>query len=221
LRKGFTLIELLVVIAIIAILAAILFPVFARAREKARQTSCLSNLKQLGLALMMYTQDYDETYVTSVYSESRQDPAGPFWASCLYPYVNNYQIYLCPTGGGRSGKQSFVYNNWTFPLRPAYGWNTNLAGLSMAAVQKPADVVAIGECSHQVFASQPGRIAWANSNDKVAFGAGDPWPNGDTNYMKDQYSRHNGGENHAYADGHAKWSSSQATYSAGWDRLRP
>jgi len=77
-RKGFTLIELLVVIAIIAILAAILFPVFARAREKARQTSCLSNMKQIGLAFMMYTQDYDETLPGISFSATGANP-GAVW----------------------------------------------------------------------------------------------------------------------------------------------
>jgi len=94
-RKGFTLIELLVVIAIIAILAAILFPVFARAREKARQTSCLSNLKQLGLAAQMYCQDYDETFSMCLYL------AGNGQAYSMYhvhmPYMKNTQIFQCPS----------------------------------------------------------------------------------------------------------------------------
>lgn len=86
LRRGFTLIELLVVIAIIAILAAILFPVFAKAREKARQVTCLSNLKQLGLAFFMYTSDYDEMF-----------PMASYWKDKLQPYVQNRQINFCPS----------------------------------------------------------------------------------------------------------------------------
>src|SRR5438309_1184889 len=89
---GFTLIELLVVIAIIAILAAILFPVFAQAREKARQIACLSNTKQLATAYMMYVQDYDETFVFSV----RWGGAGQGWGGHLYPYVKNRQVFACP-----------------------------------------------------------------------------------------------------------------------------
>ena len=92
-RKGFTLIELLVVIAIIAILAAILFPVFARAREKARQTSCLNNLKQIGLAVAMYIQDYDETY-PCVASSFNACGITAF----LNPYIKNNQVWLCPSG---------------------------------------------------------------------------------------------------------------------------
>src|SRR6056297_3423700 len=105
-RHGFTLIELLVVIAIIAILAAILFPVFARAREKARQASCLSNVKQMGLAAMMYVQDYDETMpparcynATIPYTMPNGDTWdswGP-WFALIQPYAKNPQIFICPS----------------------------------------------------------------------------------------------------------------------------
>src|SRR5205085_5932984 len=104
-RKGFTLIELLVIIAIIAILAAILFPVFAQAREKARQTSCLSNTKQLGTAYVMYLQDYDETFPPHV--TERTAPLGtpdtpearaPYsYKTKLDPYVKNQGVYKCPS----------------------------------------------------------------------------------------------------------------------------
>ncbi len=102
LRKNyaFTLIELLVVIAIIAILAAILFPVFAKAREKARQTACLSNMKQIGTGLMMYSQDYDESMVAAWYGIN----AGPSnatvqykWMDALQPYVKNEKVFDCPS----------------------------------------------------------------------------------------------------------------------------
>lgn len=100
-RRGFTLIELLVVIAIIAILAAILFPVFAQAREKARAASCLSNQKQIGLALMQYQQDYDETF-----SGAFKEPAAGVrvhWPQLIYPYAKNYGIFRCPSQGGPRG----------------------------------------------------------------------------------------------------------------------
>ncbi len=121
-KRGFTLIELLVVIAIIAILAAILFPVFAKAREAARKTTCLSNLKQIGTATLMYVQDYDEQFPWLMQDGRTNDdatglskglPAGPpvwsidlegqrglFIEAKLQPYVKNYQMFLCPTLGG-------------------------------------------------------------------------------------------------------------------------
>ena len=91
--QGFTLIELLVVIAIIAILAAILFPVFARAREKARQTNCLSSIKQIGTASMMYVQDYDEMFPGHT---SGPDPSYD-WPIALLPYTKNAQLFRCPS----------------------------------------------------------------------------------------------------------------------------
>src|SRR5450432_1705001 len=95
-HTGFTLIELLVVIAIIAILAAILFPVFAQAREKARQTSCLSNQKQIGLAFSHYEEDYDETFPTGV-SVTYPQYGGTGWAGSLDPYMKSPTFFTCPS----------------------------------------------------------------------------------------------------------------------------
>src|SRR5207302_8885488 len=91
-KSGFTLIELLVVIAIIAILAAILFPVFAQARDKARQTNCLSNTRQMALAMTQYLQDYDETFPLD-----SNDGQKTFWMDYVQPYVRNTSIWICPT----------------------------------------------------------------------------------------------------------------------------
>src|SRR5438046_4143943 len=98
-RRAFTLIELLVVIAIIAILAAILFPVFAMAREKARETACLSNVKQLGLGLQMYAQDYDEVLPNHAADTDNflADKAPANWAKALSPYLKNSQVLACPS----------------------------------------------------------------------------------------------------------------------------
>ncbi|GAB4454109.1 MAG: hypothetical protein OHK0029_08290 [Armatimonadaceae bacterium] len=104
-QNGFTLIELLVVIAIIAILAAILFPVFAQAREKARQTACLSNVKQMGLGMMMYAQDYDEVIARNAFADPPRVLEGahftncstPRWMDVIQPYIKNFDIYNCPS----------------------------------------------------------------------------------------------------------------------------
>ena len=117
-RRAFTLIELLVVIAIIAILAAILFPVFARAREQARKASCQSNLKQIGLSIAMYVQDYDETYPMAymAYSAPQPDWTGnntatpTYWYMILQPYVKNKQLFVCPTAGKIQGSGGYGWN---------------------------------------------------------------------------------------------------------------
>lgn len=124
-RKGFTLIELLVVIAIIAILAAILFPVFAQAREKARAIACLSNMKQEGLATMMYVQDYDETYPLAAFWDGSSSFAANFylWSSqrCLQPYIKNLGIYVCPDDSFNGSGLSDIYKAGmpaNIPLKP-------------------------------------------------------------------------------------------------------
>ncbi len=112
-HTGFTLIELLVVIAIIAVLAAILFPVFGAARTKARQTTCASNLRQIGLAMAMYVSDYDDTYPLGTFSMA----SGPWWDDVLLPYTRNEQILVCPAH--RRPNPSYKWS---------YGLNWDLAG---------------------------------------------------------------------------------------------
>ncbi len=128
-RQGFTLIELLVVIAIIAILAAILFPVFAQAREKARQASCVSNLKQIGVSLLMYSQDYDENMVNHYYGAwkagARSNPADAtisgdqqcsMWMDVVQPYVKNIQIFNCPSQAAYLDPTAIVSSNKILPF---------------------------------------------------------------------------------------------------------
>ena len=126
--RAFTLVELLVVIAIIAILAAVLFPVFAKAREKARQTTCLSNERQIGLAEQQYSQDNDETY-----SSAEAFGAGRFnggtdvsdttvWAQLIYPYAKNWKIYRCPSAQGG-------VSDWNYGTAQAHNKNPDLQPL--------------------------------------------------------------------------------------------
>ena len=146
--KGFTLIELLVVIAIIAILAAILFPVFQKVRENARRTACLSNEKQLGLAFIQYNQDFDEkfpcaTAITLAVTPTATDTKYPNgWADAIYPYVKSVGLYACPDDSVAAPKVSYSMNY--------YIWNnTNGIGLdsgqTLAQLTAPASTVLLYE----------------------------------------------------------------------------
>jgi prepilin-type N-terminal cleavage/methylation domain-containing protein/prepilin-type processing-associated H-X9-DG protein len=160
-KRGFTLIELLVVIAIISLLAAILFPVFARARENARRTSCASNLKQIGLGLMQYMQDYDETLVQihQAYN-SYGDPAninGTSYADVIMPYVKSEQVFTCPskTVGGKwqAGLSvtsiAFSYGMAYLSSLPAtrLGWTRHNGQLpvKLAAINRASEIIYIGD----------------------------------------------------------------------------
>ncbi len=187
-KKGFTLIELLVVIAIIAILAAILFPVFARARENARRTSCLSNLKQIGLGIMQYTQDYDEKLPLYSYSGTTLGN----WASVSQPYVKSTQLFECPSGGQ---KYAPPYSRWaTDPgTSGAYGYNWEYLGageaISLAAIEETARTIMSGEIT--------------GTENMTAYYAHKPAiPTYDAN---NAYTRHLDGSNVLFCDGHAKF----------------
>jgi prepilin-type N-terminal cleavage/methylation domain-containing protein/prepilin-type processing-associated H-X9-DG protein len=208
---GFTLIELLVVIAIIAILAAILFPVFAQAREKARQTSCLSNMKQLTLGEMQYVQDYDETYQDGgSYLVTTMGVAGSggsadgsnvnWWRYPLFPYVKNWQVYLCPSSSMSVSDPSSPRNQ----LIGHYGMNGNLYRKSMAQLVAPADKVLIGDCIHWQGELYSGLV--------LAYAKPSPgWV--DVRLAANQTqgnTRHVGGSSLGYADGHVKWSKAEA-----------
>jgi len=196
-RRGFTLIELLVVIAIIAILAAILFPVFAKAREKARQSSCLSNVKQLGLGLMMYAQDYDETYMPSGYIIPSIGTTANvnWWRYLLYPYVKNWQIYLCPSSAYRNDP-----SNPNNQLTNSYGYSSALNCRSQGSLQTPSEFIAMGDSVHWMGDCYG---LWT-----YAFAAPNGWPGNfstDATIRTEANTRHNFGSNLCFADGHAKW----------------
>jgi len=197
-RTGFTLIELLVVIAIIAILAAILFPVFSRAREKARQTNCLSNTKQLMLAVTMYATDYDETNVSQWYDADGSTTLGPgdyTWRTATLPYVKNAQIFQCPSkkqtntfnGGMDQGANSGYGTN---SVHWAAGGPTPPPGQSEGSIAYPATCIFLGETD--------GGEAFANDGtDPHADEGGTAWATAAN-------SRHNGTSNFGFCDGHAK-----------------
>jgi prepilin-type N-terminal cleavage/methylation domain-containing protein len=154
-RSGFTLIELLIVIAIIALLAAILFPVFARARENARRISCVSNLKQMGLGVQMYVQDYDGAY-PMMSSPSATTPRTR-WADYIFPYVKSEELFICPSLDKKrlndsNGGKKWAHNQNSF--YGGYGYNYQYLGNSRfpwvareTVIQAPAETVAIADTS--------------------------------------------------------------------------
>ena len=220
-RTGFTLIELLVVIAIIAILAAILFPVFARAREKARQASCLSNVKQIVLAHLMYLQDYDEVFMPHV--TERTAPAGtpdtaaaraPYsYKTKLEPYVKNGQVFKCPSGTpwpdpapgkwyttdyGNNHNEALLpganQQAW-YAANPDFGFNN---AVTLGSITYPAQFILIGDASRASGVPSRGGMypqPWAFDDSALP----------DANQQARMIARHNGGANVGYADGHAKW----------------
>lgn len=209
-RAGFTLIELLVVIAIIAILAAILFPVFAKAREKARQTACLSNTKQIGIGIMMYAQDYDEVLVPRVI----RMPTGVFhealsWRRNIFPYVKNVDVFKCPSNPlkDRIGRDSTDANLTLagVPLAgaPRFALSYNANGqdatlapmqrsdqpnlLSLPSLTRPAELILVAEGTVDASELHLGRI-------QNLVGTG----------HRQLFAGHSGFTNYVFADGHAK-----------------
>ncbi|RYX83832.1 DUF1559 domain-containing protein [bacterium] len=200
-RKAFTLIELLVVIAIIAILAAILFPVFARARENARRASCQSNLKQIGLGVMQYTQDYDE-YLPS-FARDGTSATNKFvsdytiWADAIQPYVKSTQLFVCPSNTFANAPQS-VQTNATVRMSycatdPAVGSN---AGAFGDYLRPPVGIVDLENSAETFMVGEPAQ--GATDAGYVIFAP--PGSNG-----RRPGAIHFTGSNWLYADGHVKY----------------
>ncbi len=214
-RKAFTLIELLVVIAIIAILAAILFPVFAQAREKARTISCLSNTKQVGLATMMYVQDYDETFYSQPwpggcpnngYWTYQQGLPVQHWATLIYPYVKNGQLFKCPSFRGTTYTAAFslfnCYDPNKVPIVPEVDYGLNewiiYQPTALASIGSPASTGLGSDATYIFDGPSPcvgGKLYFIRSI--VAFGGNIDWWGNSV--------RHTGGNNFFYCDGHSKW----------------
>ncbi|WP_324199255.1 DUF1559 domain-containing protein [Chthonomonas sp.] len=215
-KRAFTLIELLVVIAIIAILAAILFPVFAQAREKARSISCLSNLKQIGLATMMYAQDYDETFFQLPWHRKPGDTGCPpnpnapcptvWWSDLLMPYIKNQAIFSCPSNNDT------LFSTWGYTppkYRVTYGLDhpyLDTGPHTTSDLSNPSEVAFFSDDRYawNWYTCQPNGTGgyalywdWADPLSGWA-GYGD---------FKDhsRTPRHFNGQNFAYADGHAKF----------------
>ena len=227
--RGFTLIELLIVIAIIAILAAVLFPVFQSVRENARRASCASNEKQLGLAVLQYSSDADERLVPI-------SGSGPRWTMIVYPYVQNDGVYHCPDDGGRN---DMAVANSTGD-RESYGMNVKLSeeypglifsGISLAAINAPADLCMFVEDSLTVVPGQSAGYNGTSSRGGTEIGYANVWyacaaaagcysptvddelnaPYIDADFAT-PYVRHSGGANVALMDGHVKWMRFETIY---------
>lgn len=226
-KKGFTLIELLVVIAIIAILAAILFPVFAQARDKARQTSCLSNMRQIGTAINMYLQDYDETFHKGNWINiPRPHVFPPFgtltggsyiqgwsrWPFFYYPYIKNIQIFDCPSSPDTIAE--LTNTNWGNDGNYAY----NYSGLTRDEGTPPRILAELDEVASTfvVFDSGDAQVRAGTNNWSGLLEELDHNINCDDNRWTNGYSRegafrHFKRANMTYADGHAK--------SAAWEEV--
>ncbi|HID06580.1 MAG TPA: DUF1559 domain-containing protein, partial [Armatimonadetes bacterium] len=209
----FTLIEFLVVIAIIAILAAILFPVFAKAREKARTASCQNNIKQILLALFQYANDYDEkfpywrTQCWGGWQVQSPRESRPFWTTKVQPYIKNEQVFMCPSTE-RAGWPSHC---WPGAVRTSYGYNELIQNdccgyTKLAKFKYPAESVLVADSLNAFFPPHcGGGCSWIHPwiAFPTGFDRGQLKSNPSADYS--DWTIHNGGSNLGFVDGHVKW----------------
>jgi prepilin-type N-terminal cleavage/methylation domain-containing protein/prepilin-type processing-associated H-X9-DG protein len=221
---GFTLIELLVTISIIAVLAAILFPVFARARENARRASCMSNLKQISLGIRMYTQDYDE-HVPPIQINAAPDPANPYgWADAVQPYVKSTQLFQCPSEkwgplhpndsvfhGPKHNEAGAGYTDYWMNSMASKTTAQGLGGKSIAEFVSPSQTVLLGD-GGGTWSNKPSFYSdsryYSNSTAKTTAALGYCSSSSAPHLaviMDEGSERHLDGTNFAFADGHVKW----------------
>jgi len=207
-KRGFTLIELLVVIAIIAILAAILFPVFARARETAKKVVCASNMKQIGLATMMYIQDYDERYAIQPLDDMFMIAGGGVknwklptsklnWARAIEPYIKDAHVPECPCSKKTSSCRytcGMTLDPWSYPLSLFGNGMIFRLGLSQAAIASPAKTI-LYQCCGQSWSTCYIAPYWNTALSPAAWDS----------YTNIDWANHFGGTNMIMADGHVKW----------------
>ena len=209
-RAAFTLLEILVVVAILALLAAILFPAFARARENARRTSCLSNLKQIGLGALQYAQDFDETMVGTELGDGTPVSPEYFWGEMLAPYTKSDQILQCPSESVRfaravpvPGFPSGISQEWTYSyaindVRDAGANRIGAAFARLSALTKPGETVLIVDgwplAAKPSSAPERHEVAWQLGSRDAPTKAGD-----------DGNPRHLEGFVAVFCDGHSKW----------------
>ena len=217
-RSAFTLIEILVVIAIIAILAAILFPVFARARENARRTSCASNLKQIGLGLLQYTQDFDEKMPFSFFGAAGDSDAANYkWMDAIFPYVRSEQLFDCPSDAlsptykFRSGQnygsyaQNGAYGMGGDNQNPPRSSSSHL--VSLAQIVQPAQTVWATDSNNSADLSRGGSSGgsygffWTNAANNPSISSA---PGSGYRQLQQIAERHLGTTNVLYCDGHVK-----------------
>ena len=205
-KKGFTLIELLVVIAIIAILAAILFPVFARARENARRSSCSSNVKQIGLGFQQYIQDYDEKFPQVMAGATVANG----WAIQMQPYLKSTQIFQCPSETNAPDNVTPSAANYGQAGYSDYWYNSRLSGASQARIDQVSSTILNGDGTNGSAAYAFNGFEMKNDGTLPALGTAEttaPYSRatGPGGAQGNFGERHLEGINYGFADGHVKW----------------